>query len=203
VQPVTRNQQLVTRNRSRRSAVESRLSSLIFGARSEIIRWTWIDARYLPAYGKSKHSQDTDRASTCAEAITQKGTFCRGSAFAEGQDSTIDRPVPGTRSSLAKCIASSCGRPPTTLFPPELRAFLSRVKTPSTPGSPRTPGAEEVRTKDMNSTKIGAGGDLVRTRSTWKSWLIVVLLGLLALASPYLNPQSAKPKVTAPPAQSD
>jgi hypothetical protein len=116
---------------SRRSAPESRHSSLIFGARSEIIRWTWINARYLRPYGKSKHSQDTDRASTCAEAITQKATFCRGSAFAEGQDRTIDQPVPGTRSSLAECIASSRGRPPTTVFPPELRAFLGCLNTES------------------------------------------------------------------------
>ena len=126
--------QPVTRNSSRRLAPESRHSSLIFGARSEIIRWTRIDARYLRAYGKSKHSQDTDRASTCAEAIAQKGTFRRGSAFAEGQDRTIDQPVPGTRSSLAECLASSCGRPPTTLFPPELRDFLSRVRNARAPG---------------------------------------------------------------------
>jgi hypothetical protein len=55
----------------------------------------------------------------------------------------------------------------------------------------------------MNTTELEAGNALPRRRSTWKSWLIVVLLGLLALVSPYLNPQSAKPKVTAPPAQSD
>jgi hypothetical protein len=42
-----------------------------------------------------------------------------------------------------------------------------------------------------------------RARSTWKSWVIVVLLGLLAWASPYLNPQSVKTKVSATPAQSD
>jgi hypothetical protein len=42
-----------------------------------------------------------------------------------------------------------------------------------------------------------------RARSPWKSWLIVVLLGLLAWASPYLNPQSAKTKVSAVPGQSD
>ena len=59
----------------------------------------WTDACYLPAYGKSKHSQDTDRAGTRAEAIDQKGTFRRGSALAEGQDRTIDQPLLGTRSS--------------------------------------------------------------------------------------------------------
>ncbi|MGA7129611.1 MAG: hypothetical protein WBZ19_25070 [Chthoniobacterales bacterium] len=42
-----------------------------------------------------------------------------------------------------------------------------------------------------------------RARSTWMSWLVVVLLGLLALISPYLNPQSVKPKVTSPLTQSD
>ena len=38
-QPVTGNSQLVTRNFSGRSTPETRLSPLIFGARSEIIRW--------------------------------------------------------------------------------------------------------------------------------------------------------------------
>jgi hypothetical protein len=55
----------------------------------------------------------------------------------------------------------------------------------------------------MNTTELEAGNVPPGSQSTWKSWLIVVLLGLLALVSPYLNPQSAKPKVAAPPAQSD
>ena len=177
---------------SRRSAPESRHSSLIFGAQSEIIRWTWIDARYLRAYGKSKHSQDTDRASTCAAAINQKGTFRRGSAFAEGQDRTIDQPVPETRSSLAECIASSCGRSPTTFFPPELRAFLPRL-------SRRAPRTRHVSTMKSEASDVATPG----ARSTWKSWVIVAALGLLALVSPYINPQTVKPKVTALPAQTD
>ena len=111
----------------RRSTPESRLSAVIFGARSEIVRRTRVDTRYFRAYGKSKHSQDTDRASTCAEAINEKGTFGRCSAIAQGQNRTIDQALPRTGSSLAECIAGSCRRSATTLFPPELRAFFTRV----------------------------------------------------------------------------
>ena len=134
--------QPVTRNSSRRLAPESRHSSLIFGARSEIIRWTRIDARYLRAYGKSKHSQDTDRASTCAEAIDQKGTLSRSSALTQGQNGTIDQALPGAGSCLAECVASSCGRHPTTLVPPELRTFFTRVGNSVNTGSPRAPWNE-------------------------------------------------------------
>jgi hypothetical protein len=119
----------------RRSTPESRLSSLIFGARSEIIRWTWIDTRYLRAYGKSKHSQDTDRASTCAEAINEKGTSSRCSAIAQGQNRTIDQALLRTGSSLAERIAGSCGRSPTPLFPPEPRAFLTRLRNAGSAGN--------------------------------------------------------------------
>jgi hypothetical protein len=79
-------------------------------------------------YGKSKHSQDTDRASTCAEAIDQKGTLSRSSALTQGQNGTIDQALPGAGSCLAECVASSCGRHPTTLFPSELRAFFTRLR---------------------------------------------------------------------------
>ena len=100
---------------SRRLAPESRLLSPFFGARSEIIRWSSIDARYLRAYGKSKYQQDTDRAGTRAEAIIKKGTLAC-SALNQGQNGTIDPTLPGTRSSLAERIASGCGRSPATLF---------------------------------------------------------------------------------------
>ena len=81
----------------------------------------------MRAYGKSKHSQDTDGAGTCAEAINQKRTFGRCSAFAQGQNRTIDQALPAAGSSLAECVAGGGGGPPTTLFPPELRTFLTRV----------------------------------------------------------------------------
>jgi hypothetical protein len=100
---------------SRRLAPESRLLSPFFGARSEIIRWSSIDARYLRAYGKSKYQQDTDGAGTRAEAIIKKGTLAR-SALNQGQNGTIDPTLPGTRSSLAERIASGCGRSSATLF---------------------------------------------------------------------------------------
>jgi len=113
---------------SRRPTPELRLLSLIFGARSEIIRRNLVDTRYLRAYGKSKHSQDTDRADTRTEAIFPKGTFGRSSAFAQGQDRAIDQALFRIGSSLAECIASGGGRPETTLFPPELRVFLTCLR---------------------------------------------------------------------------
>ena len=82
----------------------------------------------LRAYGKSKHSQDTDRTGTRAEATDQKGTFSRCSALAQGQNRTIDQALPGTGSSLAECVASCCGRHPTALFPPEVRTFLTSLR---------------------------------------------------------------------------
>jgi hypothetical protein len=91
------------------------------------------------AYGKSKHSQDTDRASTRAEAINQKGTFGHGSALAQGQDRTIDQALPRAGSSLAECVASSCGRHPAALFPPELRTFFTRVGSARLPPSSHNP----------------------------------------------------------------
>jgi hypothetical protein len=101
-----------------RSGCESRLSSLIFSARSEIIRSERSVARYLRAYGKSKHSQDTDRAGTRPEAIKQKRTFGRRWALAQGQNWTIDQAVPGAGSSLAERIASGRSGRPTTYFSP-------------------------------------------------------------------------------------
>ena len=165
---------------------------------------------YLRAYGKSKYQQDTDRAGTRAEAIIKKGTLTR-SALNQGQNGTIDPTLPGTRSSLAERIASGCGRSPATLFAPPAGTLLTCMRNADFAGfnsdrlCRRKPGTKHMDTtnREADSAPLSPADTpaTVRARSTWMSWLVVVLLGLLALVSPYLNPQSAKspdPMVTSP-----
>ncbi|HXM01293.1 MAG TPA: hypothetical protein VN939_01745 [Chthoniobacterales bacterium] len=40
-------------------------------------------------------------------------------------------------------------------------------------------------------------------KKVWRSWLIVVVLGLVALISPHINHESVKPKLNSLPTQSD
>jgi len=40
-------------------------------------------------------------------------------------------------------------------------------------------------------------------KKVWRSWLIVVVLGLVALISPHINHESGKPKLNSLPTQSD
>ncbi|HEY4814329.1 MAG TPA: hypothetical protein VIH58_06595 [Chthoniobacterales bacterium] len=40
-------------------------------------------------------------------------------------------------------------------------------------------------------------------QKVWRSWLIVVVLGLAALISPHINHESVKPKINSLPAQSN
>gem|GEM_PF-5512520 len=63
-----------------------------------------------------------------------------------------------------------------------------------------------MKTEQSNVATSAPGSVPVHTTSpkkAWKSWLVVGLLGLLAVVSPYINPQSVKPKVSTPPAQTD